>query len=227
MHKNKLDHIAFILDGNKRWAKNNNIRLKEAYKEGLQNISNLIDHSIKIKLKYLTLFTLSSENLKRSSVNNIFQVIYDDFSSFFDHIIKEKKVKIKIIGSSINLPDKILKLIKHCEEETKINNKLSLNLAFNYGFKDEIKQVLKKFKTINNINLDNPNEIKNLFFLGDMQDPDLLIRTGGEKRLSNFIMFNLTYTEIFFVKTLWPDFNNQDLDSIIIKYQNISRKYGL
>ena len=227
MQKNKLQHIALILDGNKRWAKNNNIKLKNAYKEGLNNINNLIKQSIKLKIKYLTLFTLSSENLYRTSVNNIFQVIYDDFSFFFDNIIKEKKVRINIIGSKNNLPIKILKLIDHCEFETKLNNKLILNFAFNYGFKDEIKQVLQKLKNNNDIDLNNPKKISNLFFLKNLPDPDLLIRTGGQNRLSNFIMYNLTYTEIFFIETLWPDFNNHELNSIISKFYKISRRYGL
>ena len=137
MPNNKPEHIAFILDGNKRWAKKNNISLQKAYKKGLENISSLINNCLEIELKYLTLFTLSSENIQRQSVNNIFQVIYDDFSFFFDKIIQEKKIKIKIIGSKLNLPNKILKLIDHCEYETKNNNQLTLNLAFNYGFRNE------------------------------------------------------------------------------------------
>ena len=102
-----------------------------------------------------------------------------------------------------------------------------LNLAFNYGFKDEIKQALHKFKKNINIDLNNPKKIKELFFLGDLPDPDILIRTGGKNRLSNFIMFNLTYTEIFFIETLWPDFNHEELDKIINKFYKISRSYGL
>ncbi len=227
MPKNNLEHIAFILDGNKRWAKKNNINLKNAYKRGLNNISSLINNCLEIKLKYLTLYTLSSENIQRQSVNNIFQVIYDDFAFFFEKIIKEKKVKIKIIGSRINLPLKILKLINHCEYETQKNNKLILNLAFNYGFKNEIKQVLEKIKKDPLINVDTHENIKQLFLLGNIQDPDLLIRTGGEKRLSNFIMYNLTYTEIFFIDTLWPDFKFEELQIIINKYNNVNRTYGL
>ena len=227
MHNNNLEHIAFILDGNKRWAKKNNINLKIAYKKGLENISNLITNCLEINLKYLTLFTLSSENINRQSVNNIFQVIYDDFSFFFDEIIKEKKVKIKIIGSKLNLPIKILKLIDHCEYETRKNNKLILNLAFNYGFKDEINQVLLKIKEDSLIDISKPENIKELFLLGNIQDPDLLIRTGGEKRLSNFIMYNLTYTEIFFIDTLWPEFKFEELNKIINKYNSIKRNYGL
>jgi len=223
----KLEHIAFILDGNKRWAKKNNINLKNAYKKGLENISDLVVNCIDIKLKYLTLFTLSSENIKRQSVNNIFQVIYDDFSFFFDKIIEEKKVKIKIIGSKINLPSKILNLISHCENETKNNNQLILNLAFNYGFKNEIHYVLKKIKDDTSIKINTDKDINKLFFLGNIQDPDLLIRTGGEKRLSNFIMYNLTYTEIFFINTLWPDFRFEELKNIISEYHKIKRTYGL
>ena len=227
MPNNNLEHIAFILDGNKRWAKKNNINLKDAYKKGLENISDLINNCLEIKLKYLTLFTLSSENIKRQSINNIFQVIYDDFSFFFDKIIEEKKVKIKIIGSKSNLPNKILKLINHSEYETKKNNQLTLNLAFNYGFKNEIKQVLQKIKDDLSIQISNSEDIRKLFLLGNIKDPDLLIRTGGERRLSNFIMYNLTYTEIFFINTLWPDFNFEELKLIIAEYYKIKRTYGL
>ena len=224
---NKLEHIAFILDGNKRWAKKNNISIKNAYKQGLENISNLISSTLDHNIRYLTLFTLSSENLNRSSVKNIFDVIYDEFSFFFQKIINEKKTKIKIIGSKVNLPDKILSLITHCENETKDNNMLFLNLAFNYGFKNEIKQVLQKIIKNNSIDLNDKDKINELFLLGNIPDPDLLIRTGGEKRLSNFIMYNLTYTELFFTNTLWPEFSINEYDNIIKDYTNISRKYGL
>ena len=227
MPNHKLEHIAFILDGNKRWAKKNNINLKIAYKKGLENISDLVVNCLDIKLKYLTLFTLSSENIKRQSVNNIFQVIYDDFSFFFEKIIKEQKIKIKIIGSKLNLPTKILKLINHCEYETRNNKKLILNLAFNYGFKNEIHDVLKKIKDDKSISISTDEDINKLFYLGNIEDPDLLIRTGGEKRLSNFIMYNLTYTEIFFIDTLWPDFRFEELKNIISEYDNIKRTYGL
>ena len=227
MYKNTLEHVAFILDGNKRWAKNNNIGLKKAYREGLKNITSVINQSIKKKINYLTLFTLSSENIKRASVSSIFQVIYDDFSFFFDEIIKEKNVRIKIFGTKKNLPNKILKLIEHCEKETELNNKLYLNLAFNYGFKDEIRQVLLDVQSNKEINLNDEKQINNLFLLGSFPDPDLLIRTGGQKRLSNFIMFNLTYTEIFFIETLWPDFNQKEFDTIIDNYTAITRSYGL
>ena len=226
MPKNKLEHIAFILDGNKRWAKRNRVNIKDAYKEGLENINNLIDISLNLKLKYLTLFTLSSENIKRKNVSSIFQIIFEDFEKFLDKIISQKLVKINVIGSSNNLPKKIINLITNSEEETKKNKDLILNLAFNYGFKDEIRRVLTKVQK-HKINTKNFNEINKLFFLGTIPDPDILIRTGGEKRLSNFIMYNLTYTEIFFINTLWPDFSRDELVNIIKEYKKISRRYGL
>ncbi len=227
MPNNKLDHIAFILDGNKRWAKKNNVSLREAYKEGLININNLLGDCLDFKLKYLTLFTLSSENIKRKSVSNIFEVIYNDFSFFFEKIINEKLVKVRVIGSRDNLPKKIVSLIKYCEEKT-INNKvLNLNLAFNYGFKNEVQSVLKKLLNNSRIDINNQREIKELFFLGNLPDPDILIRTGGDRRLSNFIMYNLIYTEIFFIDTLWPDFNKKELINIKNSYKKISRRYGL
>ena len=226
MLQNKLEHIAFILDGNKRWAKKNNSSTLNAYKKGFKNISDLVDNCLNLKIKYLTLFTLSSENIKRKNVSNIFQVIYDDFALFFNKIIDEKNVKIKIIGSRENLPKKIINLINHSEKSTFQNNKLILNLAFNYGFKYEIKEVLKNVSN-NKIDLEKDDNIKKLFLIGSIPDPDILIRTGGERRLSNFIMYNLTYTELYFIDKLWPDFKNSDLLEIVNNYENISRRYGL
>ena len=226
MLQNKLEHIAFILDGNKRWAKKNNSSTLNAYKKGFKNISDLVDNCLNLKIKYLTLFTLSSENIKRKNVNNIFQVIYDDFALFFNKIIDEKNVKIKIIGSRENLPNKIINLINHSEKCTFHNNKLILNLAFNYGFKYEIKEVLKNVSN-NKIDLEKDDNIKKLFLIGSIPDPDILIRTGGERRLSNFIMYNLTYTELYFIDKLWPDFKNADLIEIVNDFENISRRYGL
>ena len=227
MPKNQLEHIAIILDGNKRWAKKNKVSYVQAYREGLQNIENLIDTCLQICVPYLTLFTLSSENIKRKSVNNVYQVIYDDFAYFVDKIIETKLVKLKVIGSKENLPEKILNLINHCEKQTYKNNNLYLNLAFNYGFKQEVRYVLQQILNNTKIDLNVDKNIKKLFFLGSIPDPDLLIRTGGDKRLSNFIMYNLTYTEIFFIDTLWPDFHEKELMKITNIFKNISRRYGL
>ena len=225
---NKLNHIALILDGNKRWAKKNNLSNLNGYIKGFENIKNLVTFTLSKKISYLTIFTLSSENFNRSSINIIYDIIYDNFSKTFNDLVKEKGVKIKIFGSRKNLPNKILEIFQNIEETSLNNQNLVLNIAFNYGFKNEIKHILKNIinKDVK-IKLDTEKDINNLFFLGSLPDPDILIRTGGHKRLSNFIMYNLTYTELFFTETLWPDFSEKEFNLIINQYLNIDRKYGL
>ncbi len=228
MGNNKLSHIAFILDGNKRWAEKNNYSKGEGYKKGFENIKKIVDHTLSLQISNLTLFTLSSENFNRPSLNIIYEIIYNNFSKLFDDLVNKKNIKIKIFGSRKNLPKKIIDIFYEAENFRTNNNSLNLNIAFNYGFKDEVKEVLKKFKKkFNTLNLENELEVKELFSLGLIDDPDILIRTGGYKRLSNFIMYNLTYTELFFTNTLWPEFSINEYDNIIKDYTNISRKYGL
>ena len=225
---NNLEHIALILDGNKRWAKKNKYTTLNGYTKGFENIKNLVQYSLSINLSNLTIFTLSSENYNRSSINVIYDIIYNNFSNTFEELVKKNGVKIRIFGSRDNLPDKINNIFKDIENTSSLNNNLNLNVAFNYGFKNEIKNILKKIKKTNTkINFDNEIEINELFDLGSISDPDILIRTGGYKRLSNFIMYNLTYTELFFTKTLWPDFSEKEFKSIINEYYKINRKYGL
>ncbi len=225
---NKLEHIAFILDGNKRWAKKNNFSNFIGYSKGFENIKNLVNFSLNIKLKNLTLYALSSENFHRSSLDLIYDIIYKNFSKYFEDLVVDNGVKIKIFGSRKNLPNKILDIFEKIEKLSLNNNTLNLNIAFNYGFKDEIKKVLKKVKDNSlEIDLNNEQEIDKLFDIGKFPDPDILIRTGGYKRLSNFIMYNLTYTEFFFTNTLWPDFSEEEFNGIIKEYSNIRRKYGL
>ena len=225
---NKLNHIALILDGNKRWAKKNNLSNINGYTKGFENIKNLVTYSLSKKIPYLTIYTLSSENFNRSSINVIYEIIYDNFSKTFNDLVKEKGVKIKIFGSQKNLPNKLLEIFQNIEETSLNNKNLILNVAFNYGFKNEIKDIFKNIsKKEVNIKFDNDKDISSLFFLGSLPDPDILIRTGGYKRLSNFIMYNLTYTELFFTETLWPDFSEKEFNSIINEYYKINRKYGL
>ena len=225
---NKLNHIALILDGNKRWANKNNQSSLNGYTKGFENITKVVTYTLTKNISNLTIFALSSENFNRSSINVIYEIIYNNFSKTFNDLVKEKGVKIKIFGSRKNLPQKILEIFKNIEESSINNKNLNLNIAFNYGFKDEIRNILTNIiKKESNINLDNQKNIDNLFFLGSIPDPDILIRTGGYKRLSNFIMYNLTYTELFFTETLWPDFSEKEFNSIINQYFNIDRKYGL
>ena len=225
---NKLNHIALILDGNKRWAKKNKLSYIDGYTKGFENIKNLVTYSLSKQVANLTIFTLSSENFNRSSINLIYDIIYNNFSKTFNDLVKEKGIKIKIFGSRKNLPNKISEIFQNIEESSLNNKNLNLNIAFNYGFKDEIKNIITSItKKENNIKLDNQKDIDKLFFLGAFPDPDILIRTGGYKRLSNFIMYNLTYTELFFTETLWPDFSEKEFSLIINQYLNIDRKYGL
>lgn len=225
---NKLEHIAFILDGNKRWAKKNKFSNFLGYSKGFENIKNLVNFSLNIKLRNLTIYALSSENFHRSSLDLIYDIIYKNFSKYFENLIVDNGVKIKIFGSRKNLPNKILDIFENIEKLSLNNNTLNLNIAFNYGFKHEIKKVLKKVKNNSlEIDLNNEQEIDKLFDIGKFPDPDILIRTGGYKRLSNFIMYNLTYTELFFTDTLWPDFSEEEFNDIIKEYSNIRRKYGL
>ncbi len=228
MIKNKINHVAFILDGNKRWAKNAKLPKIQGYKKGFENIENIVDHTLSLNIPNLTLFTLSSENFNRPSINIIYEIIYKNFSKLINELVRKKNIKVNIFGSKKDVPQKILKIFEEVENTSKGNVLLNLNLAFNYGFKDEIKEVLKNYKkNYSSIDLNNYSEVRKLFYLGSIEDPDILIRTGGYKRLSNFIMFNLTYTELFFSDTLWPDFSINEYSKIIDKYLKIDRKYGL
>ena len=225
---NSLNHIALILDGNKRWAKKNNKSNIVGYTKGFENIKNLVNYVILKKISNLTIFALSTENFNRTSINIIYDIIYNNFSKTFNELVNDKGVKIKIFGSRENLPDKILKIFNNIESSSFNNKNLNLNIAFNYGFKDEIKKILLNIlNKEKDIIIDKEKDVNDLFFLGSIPDPDILIRTGGHKRLSNFIMYNLTYTELFFTETLWPDFSEEELNSIINKFLKIDRKYGL
>lgn len=228
--KNSINHLSIILDGNKRWAKNKDIPIIDAYKAGINNLLKISDIIIENEIKYLSVFTLSTENLNRKSINLIFKSIFDEFSDFIEKIIKKESIKIKVIGEKDNLPQKIQKLIYEAETVTKNNKKLTLVLAFNYGFKMELYNSFKKAYDLitknDKIKIENIN-FDELFYLGNIPDPDILIRTGGFQRLSNYLMYNLTYTELFFTKTLWPDFDEIELKEIINKFINIKRNYGI
>ena len=224
---NNLDHIALILDGNKRWAKKNNFSNIYGYTKGFENIRNIVKYSLSYKISYLTIFALSSENFERSSINIIYDIIYHNFSKILDELVKENGIKINIFGSRNNLPKKIVEIFENIENYSIKNNSLILNIAFNYGFKNEIKNILQKIKNNNNISIAKEEDINKLFNIGTIPDPDLLIRTGGYQRLSNFIMYNLTYSELFFTKTLWPDFSENEFKLIIDQYKKTKRKYGL
>ena len=225
---NSINHLSIILDGNKRWAKNKNKSIIDAYSTGIQNVLNISRELIKKKIKYFSVFTLSTENLKRETVSILFDTIFNQFSNFLNKIINEKTIKIKVIGERHNLPKKLNKLIAEAEKKTHDHKDLTLILAFNYGFKHEVISAFNKgYSQLKNTNNLQDLNFKNLFYLGEIPDPDILIRTGGFKRLSNYLMYNLCYTELFFTKTLWPEFDKKELENIIQEFQYIKRNYGL
>ena len=218
-----------IMDGNKRWSKFNNVSLKEGYLKGLYNIKNIIKVCIEKNIKHLTLYALSSENTKRPSVSLIFDILADEYSNFFEDFKFKNDVKIKIIGEKKGLPNNILKILSVIEKQTKENKKLNLNIAFNYGTNKELLSIINNIINIHKnkkIIIDDALLQKHMY-LSNVPDPDLLIRTGGFQRLSNFLLLKLSYTELIFTKTLWPDLNEIELLKIFENYKNIERNYGL
>ena len=221
---NSLNHVAFIMDGNGRWGLKKKKNRNFGHLEGVKTVQKIVEAAIFFKIPIVTFYVFSSENWKRpkSEINYLFNLIKIYFKKEINNIIK-KKIKIDILGRKNNLPQAISKTLISAIKKTKKNNKLTVNLAINYGSKNEIidsvKKTLLKSKKINEVNIKN-NLYSNLPF------PDILIRTGGQKRLSNFMLWQLAYTEIFFIEKLWPDFSKTDLNKIIKKYNKIKRNYG-
>jgi undecaprenyl diphosphate synthase len=221
---NPLNHVAIIMDGNGRWGLKNKNSRNEGHKSGLKTVEKIINYSIKKDIKFLTLFAFSTENWKRpfKEVDYLFKLL-EKFLSEKISVLDEKNIKLKIIGQK-NFSTKLNNIIKLSEKRTQKNKKLQINLALNYGSKNEIinsiRLSIKKKNKINEKNIEN-----NLYTSG-IPDPDILIRTGDTKRLSNFLLWQLAYTEIFFEKKLWPDFNEKDYNKIINNYKKIKRNFG-
>ena len=217
-----------IMDGNKRWSDSNGVSLKNGYIQGFNKIEEIIKICITKKIKYLTLYALSSENRKRSSVSLIYEVLLSEYKKIFDNSKFLKEVKVNVIGEKNNISDQIIQIINNIENKTKLNDKLFLNIAFNYGTDKEIISIIKNIlkKNIVNVNIDS-TLIRNEMYLSNIPDPDILIRTGGYQRLSNFLLMNLSYTELFFTETLWPDLKEKEILTIFEQFNKIKRNYGL
>jgi len=221
---NKVNHIALIMDGNQRWALINKKNKLEGYLAGLNNLKFIIDKCIEKKIKYLTVYALSSENIKRTSSKIIFNLIRDKHKEFLKELLKNNIININIIGEKKNISKNILNIFKSLNK--KKNPTINLNIVFNYGSLDEIVYIVNNFIKNKNKKI-NKNSIRSSMYLGKIPDPDILIRTGGYQRLSNFILLNLSYTELFFTNTLWPDFSHNELESILLKFSKVNRNYGL
>ena len=223
---NELNHVAIIMDGNGRWGLKRKKSRNFGHLQGIKSIETVIKSSLINKIPYLTLYAFSTENWRRpdSEINFLFDLIRKSLKKKINKIIKQG-IRVNIIGNRKGLPKDIKRIVKLIEKKTLINKKITLNLALNYGAKEEIinacnKLVIKKNKEINLKNFNNELYTKNI------PDPEILIRTGGTKRLSNFLLWQLAYTEIFFLDKLWPDFNENDFKEIIIKFNKIKRNFG-
>ena len=222
---NSLHHVAIIMDGNGRWGIKKKVSRNYGHREGLITVEKIIQSSIKNKIKYLTLYAFSTENWKRPKKE--IQFLLNLLESFIDKKIKKfnkNKIKLKIIGNINSFNTKLQKKLIESEKLTKYNKKLQVNLALNYGSKLELINALKKINK-RKININIKNVEKNLY-TANIPDPDILIRTGNTHRLSNFLLWQSAYTEIFFEKKLWPDFNEKDYTKILDKYKKIKRNFG-
>jgi len=221
---NPLNHVAIIMDGNGRWGLDKNKTRNEGHKEGLKTVKSVIDVSLKNKIKFLTLYAFSSENWKRpeNEINYLFNLLENFLKNKINELNK-KGIRFRVIGSK-NFDKKLNELISKSENITKKNTNLQINLALNYGSKIEIinsvKKIIKKNLEINE------KTISQNLYTKNIPDPDILIRTGNTNRLSNFLLWQISYTEIFFIKKLWPDFNDKDYSKIINKFKKIKRNYG-
>jgi len=219
-------HIAIIMDGNGRWGlKKYNDRNKGHY-YGLQNINRVIKNCIKLHIKYLTLYTFSTENWNRpkKEIKYLFFLFKFFYQKNFNKINKNN-IRIKFIGNLKNIPAYLKVIIKKIQEKTKNNNRITVVFAFNYGAKSELIDAFKKIRKNKN-NKISEELISNNLYTKNMPDPDILVRTGGEKRLSNFLLWQLSYAELFFIEKSWPDFNFLDLKRIVNKFSGIKRRFG-
>ena len=222
---NPIKHVAIIMDGNGRWGIKNKGSRNSGHRAGIKTVEAIIEETIKQDISYLTLYTFSTENWKRpkKEISFLFSLLENFLSLKIDKLIKNK-VRLKIIGSKKKFNIKLKKLLNVSEKKTSHNQKLQINLALNYGSKEELlnamKLVIKNKKKISEKN------IENNLYTKSIPNPDLLIRTGDTKRLSNFLLWQAAYTEIFFEKKLWPDFKKNDYIKILNKFKLLQRNFG-
>ena len=218
-------HVAIIMDGNGRWGLKKNKTRNYGHLRGIKTVEKIVQEALKKKLKFLTLFTFSTENWKRpkTEINFLFKLLENYIGKELKNLIKQN-IKIKNIGNINKVPSNLKKKLKKVEILTKKNFKLQINVALNYGSRQEIVSTLKKLNKKKT--LINEKTISQNLYTKNIPDPDILIRTGNTNRLSNFLLWQLQYSEIFFEKKLWPDFNQRDFSKILDKYNKIKRNFG-
>jgi undecaprenyl diphosphate synthase len=222
---NPVKHVAIIMDGNGRWGIKHKNSRRAGHKAGLNTVELVINQCIKQEIKFLTLYTFSSENWKRPKnvIIFLFKLLENFLKTKIDKII-ERDIKLKFIGELDKLPIKLQGLIKLSEKKTLKKKLLQINIALNYGSKNELINTMKKIKQ-KKIRL-NEKSINENLYTKNLPDPDILIRTGDTQRLSNFLLWQLSYAEIFFEKKLWPDFKVNDFNKILNKFKNVKRNFG-
>ena len=222
---NKINHIAIIMDGNGRWGKKRGKSRKFGHLNGVKVIEKVVKFSIKLKIPILTFYTFSTENWKRPKtvINFLFQLINNYFVKEINNLVKNN-IKINIIGDIKKLPKKIKKKLQESINRTRKCRKILINLALNYGSKDEIINSIRLMKAKKQ-NISIKNFEKNLY-TKKIPDPDILVRTGGKKRLSNFLLWQLAYSELYFTDKLWPDFTTRDLNKVIKNFKGVKRNFG-
>ena len=224
---NLPNHIVIIMDGNGRWGLKNHKSRLVGHKFGINNIKNTINYCLKKKIKFLTLFALSSDNVKKRNkieLANLFSLLEVHLKKNI-YFFKRNKIELNFFGESSNIPKNIKKLLSTYKNKTKLKKKkLILNIAFNYSSRQEIinscKQIINNHKPINQKN------ISKYLYTNSIPDPEVLIRTGGYSRLSDFLLWQCSYTEIFFIKKFWPDFKSKDLDIVVKKFNKLKRNFG-
>ena len=222
---NSPKHVAIIMDGNGRWGINKKKSRNYGHAVGVKVVENIIREAIFQKIKYLTLYTFSTENWKRpkNEIKFLIKLLENYINKEIENL-KKNKIKLKIIGNINKFPESLKSKLRQAEKLTKLNNKIQINIALNYGSKEEIIRTVKK---LNNLSIPiNDNNISSNLYTGGLPDPEILIRTGNRKRLSNFLLWQLSYTEIYFEKKLWPDFTKNDLRKIIKNFSNVRRNFG-
>ena len=220
---NPIKHMAIIMDGNGRWGLKHKNSRNLGHKEGLKTVEMVMKYCVKKNIKFLTLYAFSTENWKRplKERNYLFRLLEIYLIEKLEKL-KNEKIKIKILGEK-KFYNKLNKLLDFAEKKTIRNTKLQINLALNYGSKKEIVYAFNKLKKRSKIS---ENDINNNLYTKNIPDPEILIRTGNTQRLSNFLLWQAAYTEIFFEKKLWPDFKDEDLNKIVKKFSNIKRNFG-
>lgn len=218
-------HVAIIMDGNGRWAKKRNLPRLQGHRAGVNAVRRVIDESLDLKIKYLTLFAFSKENWERPKmeVNGLMHLFTKVIEEEIENL-KSHKVRVRFLGRLKELPDKVEESVNLIQEKTKYFNNLNLIIALNYSGREElidaVNKAISKGKTVDE------ESFKEYLYIPDIPDPDLLIRTSGEVRISNFLLYEIAYTELYFTPTLWPDFGRNDLLKAITSYQKRERKFG-